>query len=194
MPARRPRTPKPTPRPAPEIPPAGPASVLWISNRQRTRRVHARRLREWTAAALEHLHATAELGVHLVGQAEMARVNWEFLQHEGSTDVITFDHGSTADRLHGEVFVSVPDAVLQAQDWSTAWQEELGRYIIHGLLHLQGEDDLAPGPRRRMKQRENRLVRLVAARIPPASLGSEPAPRTSRWTRKPTASRSGSAR
>ena len=34
----------------------------------------------------------ADLGINLVGAKEMAKVNWNFLRHEGSTDVITFDY------------------------------------------------------------------------------------------------------
>jgi rRNA maturation RNase YbeY len=94
----------------------------------------------------------------------MARVNWRFLQHEGSTDVITFDHGSTIERVHGECFISVADAVDQAQAFRTTWTEEVVRYVIHGILHLRGYDDLEPALRRSMKREENRWVRWVGCR------------------------------
>src|SRR5579859_50887 len=62
-----------------------------IANRQRTKRIDSRRLKQIVNVLLEELNITdAELGIHLVGAPEMARVNWQFLQHEGSTDVITF--------------------------------------------------------------------------------------------------------
>jgi probable rRNA maturation factor len=104
----------------------------------------------------------AELGIHLVSRREMARVNWDFLRHEGSTDVITFDHGSTRARLHGELFISVPDAVTQAREFGTTWRAEVARYVIHGLLHLCGYDDLKPAQRRVLKREEERLVRRLA--------------------------------
>jgi rRNA maturation RNase YbeY len=144
--------------------------VIALFNRQRDRPVSLPALRRWIHAALSHLHRDAEIGVHLVDPTEMARVNWDFLRHEGSTDVITFDHGSSPDRLHGELFISIADAVSQAARFHTDWQEELGRYVVHGLLHLCGEDDLEPAARRRMKRQENQLVRTLAQSIPPASL------------------------
>jgi len=104
-----------------------------------------------------------ELGFHFVEAPEMARVNEQFLQHHGSTDVITFDHGSTAERLHGEIFISIPDAVKQAREFRTTWQSEVVRYIVHGLLHLRGYDDLKPANRREMKREENRLLRKVSS-------------------------------
>ncbi len=143
----------------------GATSQIVIANRQRTRRVSTRELRALTEAVLADLEVTAELGIHLVSPKEMARVNWDYLRHEGSTDVITFDHGSTPERLHGELFISVADAVKQAGEFGTAWPEELARYVIHGLLHLHGYDDLEPAKRRVMKREENRLVRRLGTML-----------------------------
>ncbi|HTH46811.1 MAG TPA: rRNA maturation RNase YbeY [Candidatus Limnocylindria bacterium] len=124
-----------------------------------------REIRALTEAVLADLGVTAEVGIHLVSAREMAQVNWDFLRHEGSTDVITFDHGSTPQRLHGELFISVADAVKQAGEFGTAWTEELARYVIHALLHLHGYDDLEPAKRRVMKREENRLVRRFGAAL-----------------------------
>ena len=111
----------------------------------------------------------AELGFHFVSAAEMARVNWQFLQHEGSTDVITFDYsvssvgsGVRTECLSGEAFICVADAVKQAGEFKTTWQSEVVRYAVHALLHLRGYDDLQPAKRRVMKREENRLMRQLA--------------------------------
>ena len=167
---------------------------LSFRNRQRTRPLAVPLLRRLTRHVLED-----ELGVmdyelcfHFIGAAEMARVNEQFLQHTGSTDVITFDHlmdgapasgparlrGETeragseagAPPLHGEIFISVADAVKQAREFGTTWQSEIARYVIHGLLHLRGHDDLNVAARKVMKREENRLLKLVAAKFPIADL------------------------
>ncbi len=138
-----------------------------ILNRQRACRVDGMRLRRITEALLaQDLElAEASLGVHLVSAGAMAKLNWRWLQHEGSTDVITFDHrAGPAEPLHGELFISLDDAVAQARPHGTTPAEELVRYIVHGVLHLLGHDDLSPGPRRRMKREENRLVRRLTRR------------------------------
>jgi probable rRNA maturation factor len=57
------------------------------------------------------------------------------------------------------LFICLDDAVKQAREFRTTWQEELARYVIHGLLHLRGFDDLEPAARRVMKREENRLLR-----------------------------------
>jgi len=150
---------------------------LTIRNRQRRQRVDARLLRQITTELLTDVLAleAVELGITLVAAPEMARINWQFLQHEGSTDVITFDHSEAQEsrrkssrsvrRINGELFVCVDDAEEQAKSFHTVWQAELMRYIVHGVLHLLGHDDHQAGARRRMKREENRLVRLLAARF-----------------------------
>src|ERR1700704_3748815 len=70
--------------------------VLSFRNRQCTRAIAVPVLRRITRHVLESELGVAdyEFGVHLVEPEEMARVNQQFLQHEGSTDVITFDHSA----------------------------------------------------------------------------------------------------
>ena len=169
--------------------------VLALRNRQRVRAVDTRLLRRIAAWALAELFRADgyELGIHLVAAHEMAGVNEAFLGHPGSTDVITFDHveagqpsrpppGRLARNLrgqgarggrrdgcpafHGEIFIGLDDAVAQARDFGVTWQVELVRYLLHGLLHLQGFDDLTAAARRKMKREENRLLRLAARQFP----------------------------
>lgn len=161
-------------------------NVLVIRNRQRSRVVDTRLLRRLTVDALRnHLHVDAyELCLHLVDAEEMAQVNEQFLQHTGSTDVITFDlsdsqHGASGP-VQGEIFISIPDAIAQAKEFKTTWQAELARYVIHGLLHLRGYDDLEPAARRTMKREENRLMKRVETNYPLRSLGRDASRRSVR--------------
>ena len=146
-------------------------SSVQFFNRQRTKKINLGSLKQIIAALFEDLKIeSAELGISLVGAKEMAQVNWKFLQHEGSTDVITFDyadgaHGVTRPTLHGELFVCVDDALQQAKKFKTSWQSEIIRYIVHGVLHLLGHDDVNAKAKRKMKLEENRLLRKLSARF-----------------------------
>jgi rRNA maturation RNase YbeY len=103
----------------------------------------------------------------------MARLNQNYLQHEGPTDVITFDYRETSSpgaALHGELFICPEIAVLQAREFRTDWRSELVRYVIHGILHLLGHDDLEPVARRKMKRVEGRWLRDIARRFPLSKL------------------------
>jgi len=142
-----------------------------IANRQRVKKINSRLVKEITAAILAEMKiAHCELEINLLAAREMAALNETFLHHEGSTDVITFDY-SEGKKLRrnvgvaGEIFVCVSDAIKQAKEFKTSWQSEVARYIIHGILHLLGHDDLKPQLRRKMKREENLLMHVVCRRF-----------------------------
>ena len=149
-----------------------------IANRQRVKKINSRLLKQIIGELFAELKITeAELGINLVAAREMALVNETFLQHAGSTDVITFDHAEKRKaesgkrkQLHGELFICVDDATIQAKEFKTSWQSEVVRYTVHGILHLLGYDDLKSHLRRVMKREENRLLRLLAKRFSLAQL------------------------
>ena len=167
-------------------------STTTISSRQRVRKINRRWMKQITTALLADLEIeNAELGIHLVTAPGITRLNEKFLRHQGSTDVITFDylddagqasrlsHSKTPkskDRqdacpaLHGEIFICVDEAVLQARRFGTSWQSETVRYLIHGILHLLGHDDRRSTARRKMKREENRRLRELSRRFPLSKL------------------------
>jgi probable rRNA maturation factor len=162
-------------------------TILSIRNRQCTRRVDLRLLRQITIFCLKEIFGESqfELGIHLVGAEEMAAVNEKFLQHSGSTDVITFDYSegragcpqpadgamrTSRPTLHGEIFISIDDAVSQSKEFKATWQSELVRYVVHGILHLRGFDDLNLVARKKMKREENRVVDELTRLFPLSKL------------------------
>lgn len=156
---------------------------LTIRNRQRTRGVNLRLLRQIATELLTEILElkTIELGITLVAAPEMGRINWEFLRHEGATDVITFDHtekqtsrrksAAAGAEICGELFICVDKAITQARSFRTTWQAELVRYVVHGVLHLCGHDDHQVTTRRQMKREENRLVNSLGAKFAFSKLG-----------------------
>ena len=117
------------------------------------------RIQEGVATELL-MKSTHAIEVHYVDRKEITRLNEQFLGHEGSTDVITFDYGGD-DVRQAEIFVCVDEAMAQAKEFSTTPQMELVRYLVHGLLHLRGYDDGMPAQRKKMKRMEDILVAWV---------------------------------
>ena len=174
------------------------SGTLTLRNRQRTRAVNLRALQRLVRALLHDLLQMTDfdLGIYLVAVPEMTRLNETFLHHGGSTDVITFDYTEEAEEssrlssdkpptahkgstlaaspapLHGEMFICLDVAVTQARRFRTTWQIELARYIIHGLLHLEGFDDQHPADRCKMKRAEDGLLRQLAHSINLTSLAT----------------------
>ncbi len=135
---------------------------------QRRSPVDLRQLRAMITYLLRDLLDSPDfdLTIHILNSLHMARINQLYLQHEGPTDVITFDYSDgPSSPLAGEIFVCVDEALLYARRFRTTWQAELARYIIHGTLHLRGHDDRQLHARRRMKREEGRLLKELSRRF-----------------------------
>lgn len=116
--------------------------------------------------------ASADIAVALVDDPRIHDVNREHLGHDYPTDVISFLYESSEEpaageksrgqglRLDGELVVSVETAVREAalHGWSAT--DELTLYLVHGLLHLCGYDDLTDAEQRVMRQRERNILQI----------------------------------
>ncbi len=143
--------------------------TLTISNRQRKTSFDLPRLRRLTTLALPDCLAipgtdtTPLLGtletieVVILSEREMSRVHREFLDLPGPTDVITFPYG--------EILICAAVAATQATDHSTNLDDELALYVIHGLLHLNGYDDLKPPAARRMHDRQANILNTARDKL-----------------------------
>ena len=140
-----------------------------VRNRQTRHRVQVRLLRRITMTLVSELlqKKRFELGIYLVSETEITRLNEAYDRHKGSTDVIAFDYCGADGHLPlaGEIFVCVDEARIQARRFHTTWQSEVIRYVIHGVLHLSGYDDKRAADRRRMKETEDRLVTELERRF-----------------------------
>jgi probable rRNA maturation factor len=96
----------------------------------------------------------AELGIVLVDDDGIAKLNAQFHNMQGPTDILSFDYGEG----RGELIISLDHVIAQARRFHSAPSRELVLYVVHGILHLHGYDDVAPRDRRRMHAAERRLV------------------------------------
>ena len=150
--------------------------VLSVRSRQRQVKLDQKLLRtivNWLLAEELGLKKY-ELSLQFVGAKEITALNENFLHHEGSTDVITFDYGNSREQsmVVGDVIICVDEAIAQAPRFRSTWQTELVRYVVHGVLHLLGFDDKTSAKRKRMKRREDDLVGRIAQRFTLSRIGA----------------------
>ncbi len=88
---------------------------------------------------------------------EILRVNREFLDHDYYTDIITFDD-CRGQLLRGDMVISLDTVRSNSELQNVAYEAELLRVIIHGVLHLCGINDKGPGEREIMEENENRAL------------------------------------
>ena len=152
------------------------AVIVEVSDRQRVLRVAPRWIGGIARRALRAEGiAAAELGLMLVDDRRMAALHEQWLGIPGPTDVITFDLAAgPAGRglLRGDIVVSTETARREAGGFGWTPRRELAYYVVHGILHLTGHDDLAPAGRRAMRARERAVMRACGLPPPPRARGA----------------------
>lgn len=86
----------------------------------------------------------------IVSDKVIADVHRRFMNIEGPTDVITFGHG--------EILISAQTAQANAVKYRKSLNHEIGLYIVHGLLHLNGFTDEAQEEARKMHRLQNQIL------------------------------------
>ncbi len=122
------------------------------------------RLSLWVeAVAREYGRRVGDITYIFVSEERMLEVNRQYLGHDYYTDIITFDYTEASLLLSGDLFVC-PDTVRSnAAALGLPFEEELRRVLIHGILHLCGIPDKAPGEREKMEKAENKALALLAS-------------------------------
>lgn len=82
----------------------------------------------------------------LTGDAELQRLNRDFLGHDYPTDVLSFPGATPAGDL-GDLAISCGRAAAQARDFGHSLEHEISILMLHGTLHLLGYDHTADGGR-----------------------------------------------
>jgi probable rRNA maturation factor len=107
----------------------------------------------------------AEIEVALVSDRTIARLNRQFLNHRGATDVLAFPGSSLpGDPTIGEVVISLDRARAQARAGGWSVREEVVTLLVHAILHLCGYDDHTAVAAARMRARQQALVARVVRR------------------------------
>ena len=103
------------------------------------------------------LAALSGVEISILGSRAMAKVHRDFLDIRGVTDVITFPYG--------EILVCAPVAAARAPEFGHSTTEELALYIIHGLLHLSGFDDISEPDAKTMAATQQEILKLVLSEV-----------------------------
>ena len=89
------------------------------------------------------------------------QMNVEYLNHDTLTDVITFPYNDNP--IEGDIFISIDRVKDNAQDLGVAFDDELHRVMIHGVLHLCGYSDKTDEQKAEMRQKEDEYLKKLIA-------------------------------
>lgn len=104
--------------------------------------------------AADYGKKVGEIAYIFCSDMRILEVNKQYLNHDYYTDIISFDY-SEANIVSGDIFISIDTVKSNAEEFSQSFTNELHRIIIHGILHLCGQDDKTPELRLEMTRKEN---------------------------------------
>ncbi|MEA3504431.1 MAG: rRNA maturation RNase YbeY [Bacteroidota bacterium] len=90
----------------------------------------------------------------------LLKMNKKHLNHNYYTDIITFDYVQ-ANQISSDMFISVDRVKDNSSKNGKVFSKELHRVIIHGILHLIGQDDKTDKEKQRMRSLEDKFLSLL---------------------------------
>ena len=122
------------------------------------------------------------VSIRLCGDDEIHEINREYRGVDRSTDVLSFPtvsypEGVTAGQadkllrrelddeldvcMLGDLILSVPHVLAQAQEYGHTPEREAAYLIVHGLCHLMGYDHIEEDDKRRMRAMEEKILSAI---------------------------------
>lgn len=134
------------------------------------------------ALTMEGVKRRCAVSVRLCDDDAIHAINREFRGVDRATDVLSFPMvnypaGVTAgqadkllrqaldDELNacmlGDLIISVPHALAQAEEYGHSPQREAAYLLVHGICHLMGYDHIEEDDKRRMRAMEEKILSAV---------------------------------
>jgi probable rRNA maturation factor len=111
---------------------------------------------------------SGKINVVLVDSETIHQYNVDFLQHDYPTDVISFPSEDRRGEgyLEGEILACTEVAKDRSAEFGWSAEEELMLYVVHGMLHLVGFDDVKPEQQAVMQEQERNFLATLGIQVP----------------------------
>lgn len=120
------------------------------------------------ALSKEDIATPLSLALLITDDETVRRLNLKYRGQDSVTDVLAFGIDQADTQFvsplslppHlGDVVVSYPRALTQADELGHSVEQELNRLVVHGVLHLLGYDDQTDEERQTMWARQEAILR-----------------------------------
>ncbi len=156
--------------------------MIYLQNNTRGSRLDARALANVLERLLDEIgERGTSVSLTFVRDPEMRELNRMHRGKDAPTDVLSFPlvapdafdrtgatrphrpavQDDTAERMLGDIVVSVDTARRQAAEYDAPLAREVQRLLIHAVLHLAGHDHIEAGERAVMEAEERRLADAI---------------------------------
>ena len=135
--------------------------IFYTTENVKAPKLEKRKTNVWIKTVAEKYDKKiGEIAYIFCDDAKILEVNKTYLQHDYFTDIITFEYCEGA-VLNGDIFISLDTVRANAQEFGVTFENELHRILIHGILHLCGQEDKTPEARLEMTRKENEALQMI---------------------------------
>ena len=103
-----------------------------------------------------------EISVIFTSDIYVSDLKKRFFLKDQWTDVIAFPlHSNKKEKIEGEIYISMPTAKENADKFNQAYEKEVARLIIHGVLHLLDYSDQSYKEKQTMSKMEENILKEI---------------------------------
>jgi metalloprotein, YbeY/UPF0054 family len=129
--------------------------IQYIAEEVKLPVIQKQKVNRWIKdVAAEYNRKVGKIAYIFCSDKRILEVNNQYLKHDYYTDIITFDY-SEGSIISGDIFISIDTVKSNSEKFGVSFENELLRILIHGVLHLCGQDDNTPDLRAEMTNKEN---------------------------------------
>jgi len=136
---------------------------IHVANRQKAIKISKTNVKKIVKEVIAYENQKCdEVAIHFISIKEICMLHETFFNDPSQTDCISLpldDPSETHYRMLGEVFVCPETAIQYATAHQIEPYQEITLYIVHGLLHLMGYDDIDKKDRALMRSAEQRHIK-----------------------------------
>ena len=114
----------------------------------------------------------AEVNLTLVDEKRIHEINLETRQIDAPTDVLSFpmfekdeiesiisaEDDEQIEDVLGDIMISIPRVIEQAEEYGHSVQRELAYMVVHGFYHVMGYDHMNEQEKSVMRQKEEKIL------------------------------------
>jgi probable rRNA maturation factor len=102
---------------------------------------------------------THNMHLIFIDQQQMQKLNLTYRKIDKTTDVLSFSNDDLNEKSLGDVFISIDQAILQAESYGHSLDREIGFLAVHGYLHLIGYDHHTQEEEKKMQEMQEHILK-----------------------------------
>ncbi|MCP4652245.1 MAG: rRNA maturation RNase YbeY [Candidatus Omnitrophica bacterium] len=133
--------------------------IVEIVNAQKLKKLNLKKIKGYLSKIFKILGISKQVSILFCDNRRIRNLNRKYFKVNCATDVIAFP--LEEDDYLGEVIISVEKAAKSCAKYSNTWEKELTLYLVHGVLHLVGYNDIKNSDKVKMQSKECEIMKVL---------------------------------